>query len=83
MTFTNNILQNRYELEIEGQLAIVNYRLEGDRISITHVFVPETLRGRGVAADIMDGVVADAKKRGLVIVPVCSYAQSYLERKPL
>ena len=73
----NNTSQSRYELEVEGQLAIADYQLTGNRLSIMRVFVPETLRGRGVAADVMDGVVADAKKRGLEIVPVCSYAQSY------
>jgi uncharacterized protein len=46
------------------------------------VFVPEELRGGGVAAKVMEGVVADAKVRGFKIIPICSYAASYLKRHP-
>lgn len=79
----NNTEKSRYELVVEGHLAIADYRLEGDRLSITHVFVPEELRGRGVAAQVMQGVVEDAKTRGFSINPVCPYAASYLKRHPL
>ena len=84
MPVTNNISKNRYELEVEGHLAIADYRMEeGGRMAITHVFVPEELRGKGVAAQVMKGVVDDAKARGLTIVPICPYAASYLKRNPL
>lgn len=76
----NNTAQNRYELDVDGHLAIAEYRLEGDKLAVTHVFVPPELRGRGVAAKVMDGVLADAKARGLSIVPICSYAAAYMER---
>lgn len=78
----NNTANKRYELAVGGHLALADYRLEGDRLSITHVFVPEELRGQGVAAQVMAGVVTDAKARSLTIVPVCPYAASYLKRHP-
>jgi predicted GNAT family acetyltransferase len=80
-----NVVDNpqarRYELVVDGQLAIAQYRLDGDRLSINHVEVPESLRGQGVAARLMDGVVGDAQARGLTIVPVCPYAAAYLKRR--
>lgn len=78
----NNTSQNRYELEVEGHQAVADYMLSGKMLSIMRVFVPEELRGKGVAAEVMKGVVEDAKANGLSIVPVCSYAVTYLARNP-
>lgn len=77
---TDNPEKNRYELSVDGHLSIAEYRREENRLIITHVFVPPELRGRGVAAQVMAGVVADAKAKNLTIVPVCPYAVSYLQR---
>ncbi len=77
----NNTNENRYEIITDGHVSFAAYRLQGNQLSIDHVFVPEELRGQGMAAKIMEGVVADAKQRGLTIVPVCSYAQAYMQRQ--
>lgn len=78
----DNPAQSRYELPVDGHLAIAEYRLEGKNLVITHVEVPAELQGQGIAAKVMAGVVEDAKRRGLTIVPVCSYAAAYLKRNP-
>lgn len=78
--FSNNTAENRYELMTDGHMSIAEYTLQGNELRINHVFVPDELRGRGVAAKVMGGVVSDAKSRGLTIVPVCSYAVAYLQR---
>ena len=82
MPVINNTAENRYELETAGHLSVADYHLSGTTLSITHVGVPEALRGQGIAAKVMEGVVADAKERRLTIMPVCSYAAAYLKRNP-
>jgi predicted GNAT family acetyltransferase len=79
---TNNTAQSRYELLTEGHLSIADYHRQENKLIITHVEVPEALRGQGVAAKLMAGVVADAKAKNLAIVPVCPYAVSYLKKHP-
>jgi len=79
----NNSAQNRYEMDTDGHLSVADYYLSGKILSITHVGVPEELRGQGIAAKLMEGVVLDAKEQGLTIVPVCSYAAAYLKRNPM
>ena len=76
----NNPSASRYELMIEGQMAVADYRLEGNRLAITHVETPPALRGKGVAAELMKFIVEDAHVKGLTIVPVCPYAASYMAR---
>lgn len=83
MSFKNNTSESRYELSVEGHLAVAEYQLHGNHLSITRVFVPNELRGKGVAAQVMRAVVEDAVSKGLVLVPVCSYAVAYLERHPI
>ena len=80
MTITNNAQQNRYELLTEGHVSVVDYQLQGSTLIITHVGVPPELRGRGVAAELMKGVVEDAQRRGLTIEPLCSYAAAYISK---
>lgn len=79
----DNKSAGRYELNVDGHLALAEYELKNGKLYINHVEVPQELRGGGVAGKVMAGVVADAKQRGLEIVPVCSYAASYLKRHPV
>jgi len=80
MTITNNTEKKRYELSVEDHLAVADYALDNNNLTINRVFVPEELRGKGVAGKVMEAVVADAKARSLTIIPVCSYAESYMKR---
>jgi uncharacterized protein len=80
MTVKDNPSAGRYEMDVNGHLAVAEYRLQGSQIFINHVETPEALRGQGVAAKVMAGVVEDAAARGLTIVPVCSYAAAYMKR---
>jgi uncharacterized protein len=79
-SITNNQAASRYELVTDGHLSVAEYRRDGSKCIITHVEVPPELRGRGVAAQLMQGVVEDARQHGLTLVPVCSYAVAYLQR---
>lgn len=83
MGVTNNKAQNRYELAVGGHVSFADYLLEGNTLTITHVFVPGELRGQGVAAKVMEGVIADAQAHNYHIVPVCSYAATYMTRHRL
>jgi predicted GNAT family acetyltransferase len=38
-----------------------------------HTLVPDELRGRGIAARLVEALVADAREEGFRIVPQCSY----------
>ena len=82
MAFKNNTKASRYELEVDGHISVADYQLDGDKLVITHVVVPEALRGKGIAAMVMEQVVADAKTKKLSIVPLCSYAAAYLKKHP-
>ncbi|WEF24912.1 GNAT family N-acetyltransferase [Paracoccus sp. S3-43] len=53
-----------------------------DRISADHTGAPEALRGTGAAGALVDAMVADARKTGFRIVPLCSYVAARYARHP-
>jgi len=78
----DNAAQNRFELDAFGATAIADYRLHGDRMEITHTLVRPELRGKGVAGELIEGALLEARRRGLKVVPTCAYVDAYLRRHP-
>ena len=74
--------RNRYELPVEGDVAVVTYNLSPPNLMITETLVPEALEGRGLASQLARFVLADAKARQLVILPVCPFFSGYLQKHP-
>ncbi len=54
----------------------------GGTLTITHTFVDDTLRGRGIAQKLTETVIKQAEKKGKKIRPVCSYAVRWFARHP-
>ena len=79
----NNADQRQYELWLDDQrIGLADYSINDDVITIPHVETAPTHRGRGYAAALLDGVVADARQHNLQIRPVCPYAASYMRQRP-
>ena len=78
----NNTASHRYELDVEGQTAIVAYNLTGPNLMITETLVPTALEGRGIASRMARHVVDDARARGLVILPVCTFFGHFFQKHP-
>lgn len=71
---------SRYEMDEQGLTSWADYRLQGDRIFITHVESPTPLRGSGAAGRLMEALAQDVRSRGLKITPICGYAAAWLRR---
>lgn len=73
---------HRYELHVDGELAELVYERDGNRLKLVHTGVPESLNGRGLGGQLVAAALADAKRRGDIIVAECPFARSWLERHP-
>ncbi|HEU4495946.1 MAG TPA: GNAT family N-acetyltransferase, partial [Flavobacterium sp.] len=78
----NNDDEERFEFVIDGLTAIVEYKVKGNDIYLTHTEVPQALEGRGIAAALVEKVLLEINKRGQQVVPLCPYVQSFLKRHP-
>ena len=79
---TNNEAERRYELEVDGALAIAEYRLRPGQISFTHTEVPDALEGQGVGSRLVKAALDDARAKGLTVVPACPLVKHYIEKHP-
>ncbi|MCL1980085.1 MAG: N-acetyltransferase [Proteobacteria bacterium] len=76
-----NELMKRFDLQIEGKTAVLDYVEQGDRVLVfTHTFVPPDLRGRNLAAILTRFALEDARRQGKKVVPQCSYVAVFMER---
>lgn len=67
---------------IQGE-AELTWRSGGPGIIVAdHTYAPDSMRGSGVAAAMVQRLVADARARGLLIVPACSYVRAQFQRHP-
>lgn len=79
---TDNAQLNRYEMQVEGQIAFANYRKSGDVVRISHVEVPRALEGRGLGSKLMKAVLSEIRAEKQKVIPLCSFAASYIDRNP-
>lgn len=71
----------RYFVRIDGDEAEMTYTKLGPAlISIDHTFVPDSMRGKGVAQALALHAVEDARKVGWKIIPRCSFMQVQVKR---
>lgn len=66
--------------EAVGRLTWVE-RPDGARIA-EHTLVPSEIGGRGIAAELVRKMVADARQEGFKIVPQCSYVAAKFRDNP-
>lgn len=70
---------NRFVAEIDGQLALLEYRLlEAQRIDFTYTFVPPLLRGQGIAEKLVRTGLAWAREQAFDMQASCWYVQRFL-----
>ncbi len=78
--FRDNEDALRYERAEAGGLVFAEYEEAGSLRRILHVETPPELRNQGLAAVLMDEIVAHARAHGLKLQPICPYAAVYARR---
>lgn len=82
LEITHNQAESRFETQVNGQLAKLDYSMDGNTIVMTHVGVPYEFRGQGVAGVITKAGLEYAKANSLRVIPMCAYVASYIRRNP-
>lgn len=82
MNVSWNPKESRFELDVDGQLAIADCIMQNDEWIVTHVEVPRALRGGGVASSLAQGLIEQARAKNKRVVPVCPFMVAYFQRHP-
>jgi predicted GNAT family acetyltransferase/glutaredoxin len=74
---------HRYELLLDGRrIGLLAYRQRRTRIALTHTEVSPACEGRGFGSRLAAAALDDARRQGLVVVPICPFIAGYIDRHP-
>jgi len=65
---------------IAGEGEMTFSKASATLVIVDHTAVPDGMRGMGVAAQLAERVIADARAAGQKIIPLCPFLRSYAER---
>lgn len=73
-----------YHAHVAGSAAIgrLTWVQRGPVRVAEHTLVPPAIGGRGVAARLVEALVADAQQGGFKVDPACSYVEAAFRRHP-
>jgi uncharacterized protein len=78
-----NEAKKRFELEVEGKTAFIEYILTNDNsMFLTHTEVPAALEGKGVGSAIVSKTLEYIKEKGYTLAPLCPFVAAYVKRHP-
>jgi len=78
----DNAARHRFELQVDGHFAFLNYNLHPGEIVLVHTEVPKELGGRGIGGKLAAAALESARGRGLKVKAPCPFVSAYIERHP-
>ena len=79
----DNPQEHRFEADLgDGSVAIAEDNLGGGKIVFTHTQVPAAHEGQGIGTALIRFALKAARKRGLLVVPLCPFFAAYIKHHP-
>ncbi|QHS51886.1 GNAT family N-acetyltransferase [Edaphobacter sp. 12200R-103] len=83
MPRTSHVTRNRFEYEDEGKVAYLEFETDDlGWITLLRTEVPNELRGRGIAGELVRTAFEYAREHRLRVDVLCPLAADYLKRHP-
>ena len=61
----------------------LTWKNRGEDVRVAdHTLVPKEIGGRGIAGQLVERLIADAREQGFRIVPQCSYVEAKFDEHP-
>ncbi|MDE5621946.1 MAG: N-acetyltransferase [Alistipes sp.] len=81
-TVVHNTAERRYELDLKGDRAVLEYVELPGVLVLTHTGVPKRHEGRGIGSELVRAALEDIRDRGLRVVPQCRFVERWIRRHP-
>ncbi len=78
----DNAAEKRYEFDLGGDLAMIEYIKAQGFIVLTHTEVPEKYEGPGIGSELTRAVLEDLRAKKLPMIPQCPFVAQYIYRHP-
>jgi hypothetical protein len=76
----NNKTQHRFELAVDGHVAMSYYEIADGVITFIHTEVPPELGGKGIGSKLIKGALDQVRADGLKVIAMCPFVKAYLEK---
>jgi predicted GNAT family acetyltransferase len=78
----HNTRDSRFEVQVDGHVAVLEYQMRDNRMVVTHTGVPQPIEGRGIASKLARAALDYARENSYKVVPACEFMEVYLRRHP-
>ena len=78
----DNRAAHRFEVELDGQKAVLLYKRSATSIELLHTEVPPAFRGRHYGDALAKAALTTARAEGLRTIVTCPFVKAYLKRHP-
>src|ERR1700743_1549555 len=82
LNIINNEQRKEFQVELDGEMAWLEYRLNEGNIVLMHTEVPEKLGGRGIGSALAEFAFAYARTHHLPVKVYCPFVAAYVKRHP-
>src|ERR1700736_4827837 len=78
----HNASNQRFEMQVDGQLSVLEYTFKNHRLFLTHTEVPPALESQGLGTELAHAALEYARQNELTVVAVCPFVQEYVSSHP-
>ncbi|MBU1172546.1 MAG: N-acetyltransferase [Proteobacteria bacterium] len=78
----HNPSENRFEYRNANDIAVCDYKVIGNMWYFNHTSVPDSMRGQGVAAQLVETALTYVDEQHGRVVANCSYVAAYIKKNP-
>jgi predicted GNAT family acetyltransferase len=78
----DNKEKERFEIDLDGKTALIDYSEQNGVIAMTHTEVPPEFEGKGVGSKLVKGALEIVKNDGKRVRPLCTFVAAYIKRHP-
>ena len=77
----DNRAHHRFELDVDGHVAMSFYKLAEGVITFVHTEVPPELGGEGVGSRLIQGALDQVRAEGLKVVAQCPFVKAWIGKR--
>ena len=78
----NNTVNQQFEVHLDGEIAVLQYRFQNDLIWLMHTEVPKKMEGKGIASILARYGLEWAKANDKKVKVICPFVAVFLKRHP-
>jgi predicted GNAT family acetyltransferase len=78
----NNDKEMQFEVELDGEKAVLVYRFYKHDIALMHTEVPDALEGKGIASALARAAFAYAESQQKPVIVYCPFVAGFIQKHP-